>query len=268
MIVRGCYPTVWHPGTITSYADGALQNRELWMTVSDAANRQTIADHYRGLILAGDLGDGAALPPVVDIAQAHGVSKDVVTRAFRLLQSDGLIRVGRKGALVSSGESLPFNTMTPTAPGTKAYPLSDGLRVVAAGLVPAQEYVAVELSVEPLSAVVRRAHVRLQGNLPVIYTVSWLHADLVKSVPELVSIGSTEGTYELIHRATGHTVTSGVDQVYARGAASEIARELGVGEGAPLLAGCTRWSDDLGTIVEFAEFFVPADRRLTFTYNT
>jgi GntR family transcriptional regulator len=69
------------------------------MTVSSDATRYTIADDYRQMILSGELPDGAPLPSVVDIAEQYGVSKDLVTRAFRLLQADGLIRVGRKGAL-------------------------------------------------------------------------------------------------------------------------------------------------------------------------
>lgn len=236
------------------------------MTSSSAANRQTVADHYRRLIETGELADGAPLPPVVDIAQEHGVSKDVVTRAFRLLQSDGLIRVGRKGALVSSGDTVSPK-LTAMQAGDKGEPTSNRARVVAAGLVPAPEYIALELGLEPLSAVVRRAYVQVHDSLPVLYTVSWLRPDLVQSVPDLVSPKSVEQTYELIRRATGHPVTRGVDRIYARGATADVGRELGVGEGAPLLAGSTNGIDDTGRVVVFAEFFVPADRRLTFAYN-
>lgn len=236
-------------------------------TTNSAANRQTIAEHYKRLIETGKLVDGAPLPPVVDIAQEHGVSKDVVTRAFRLLQGDGLIRVGRKGAIVCSSVACSFDRQATSAPGIKVVPTSDRVRVVAAGLVPAPEYVAGELDVEPLNAVIRRAYVRLRDHLPVLYTVSWLLPELVKTAPGLVSLDSVEYTGELLRQATGRPIARGVDQVYARGATADVGRELGVGEGAPLLAGCTRSLDDAGRIVEFGEFFVPADQRLTFSYN-
>lgn len=235
------------------------------MTVSSDANRRTIADDYRQMIVSGELPDGAPLPPVVDIAEQYGVSKDVVTRAFRLLQADGLIRVGRRGALVSAGEVLLTHQSRPR-PGTRLVPASNHVQVIAAGFAPAPEHVAVELGIEPLAAAVRRVHVHRQGRLPVGYAVSWVRAELLKTIPELVEPNSARSTDELLSESAGHAPVSGVDEICARGASVEVARELGISEGAPVLAGYARRLDGAGTVVEFREFFVPADRRLGFAY--
>ena len=235
------------------------------MTVSSDANRRTIADDYRKMILSGELSDGAPLPPVVDLAQQYGVSKDVVTRAFRLLQADGLIRVGRRGALVSSGEAVLEHGSMPR-PGTRIGPTFDHVQVLQAGFAPAPEHVAVELGIEPLTAVACRTHVYRQGRLPVGYAVSWLHAELVKAIPELVTLESTSSTDELLQDIPGHVPISGADEICARGASVQVARELGISEGAPVLAGRARRVNEASDVVEFREFFIPADRRLGFSY--
>lgn len=233
---------------------------------SSTANRQIIADHYRRMILSGQLADGAPLPGVLDIAREHRVSKDMVTRAFRLLQAEGLIRVGRKGALVSAGDVTPTERQAWPALGTRLLPSANNARVIGAELIPAPDQIASELQIEPLTPVVRRTQVHLQGSLPVLYTVTWFHSDLVKLAPELMSRRPVD-TESLISKATGHTVSRGVDEICARGATVEIAREFGIGEGAPLLAGYTRYVEEAGSVMEIVEFFVPADRRLTFAHN-
>lgn len=233
---------------------------------SNAASRQTIADHYRRMILAGQLADGAPLPGVLDIAQEHGVSKDMVTRALRILQSDGLIRVGRRGALVSAGDVTPTEHQAWPAVGCRILPVSDGIRVIGAELVPAPKQIASELQIEPLAPVARRTQVHLQDKLPVLYTVTWFQSDLVKSAPELMSRRPVD-TDKLIRETTGRPATRGFDEICARGATVEIAREFGIGEGAPLLAGFTRYIDDGGSTIEVIEFFIPADRRLAFAHN-
>ncbi len=237
------------------------------MTLSSDANRRTIYDHYRNLITNGNLADGALLPPVVELAQEYGVSKDVVTRAFRLLQAEGLIRVGRRGALVSSGEPAPGRDSWPE-PGFRLLPVYDRVRVVEAGFVPAPEHVATMLRIDPWVAVIRRAVIHLHGDrLPVLYAVSWLHPELMKSAPELGTTDSTASTDDILSAVPGGGMATNVDEVYARGATVDVARELALGEGAPLLVCCSRRVASTGDIVEVREIFIPADRRLFYGHT-
>lgn len=237
------------------------------MTHSSDANRRTISDHYRNLIVSGGLADGALLPPVVEIAQEYGVSKDVVTRAFRLLQAEGLIRVGRRGALVSSGEPAPDRSSWPE-PGFRLLPAHDRVRVVEAGFAPAPEHIAALLQIDPWAAAIRRAVVHLHGDrLPVLYAVSWLHPKLMKSAPELGTTDSTASTDDILSAGLGSGITTDVDEVYARGATVDVARELALGEGAPLLVCCSRRVASTGNIVEVREIFIPADRRLFYGHT-
>jgi DNA-binding GntR family transcriptional regulator len=98
------------------------------------------------------------------------------------------------------------------------------------------------------------------------YAVSWLRADLVKAIPELVALESTTSTDELLRSVSGYAPVAGADEICARGASVEVARELGISEGAPVLAGHARRVNETSAVIEYREFFVPADRRLSFAY--
>lgn len=54
-----------------------------------------VADHIRRQIVLGDLTEGALLPPERDLTAAYGVSGPTLRAAYRVLESEGLIRVHR-----------------------------------------------------------------------------------------------------------------------------------------------------------------------------
>ena len=62
-----------------------------------------VADEIRGLIARGELREGAALPPVRQVAADLGVNLNTVAAAYRELQGEGLISVRHgAGAVVAS----------------------------------------------------------------------------------------------------------------------------------------------------------------------
>jgi DNA-binding FadR family transcriptional regulator len=54
-----------------------------------------VAGQLRRLILDGELTDGDQLPPETHLTQRFGVSRPTVREAFRILETEGLIRVAR-----------------------------------------------------------------------------------------------------------------------------------------------------------------------------
>jgi len=64
---------------------------------------QQVADGIKGLIARGVLKEGAALPPVRQLAADLGVNLNTIATAYRELQKDGLIMVKHgSGAVVAS----------------------------------------------------------------------------------------------------------------------------------------------------------------------
>src|SRR5918912_2783630 len=62
-----------------------------------------VADEIRALIARGELREGAALPPVRQVAADLGVNLNTVATAYRELQREGLIHVRHgSGAVVAS----------------------------------------------------------------------------------------------------------------------------------------------------------------------
>lgn len=66
-----------------------------------------IAEHYRGLILSGRLGAGDRLPPVRQTARDLGVAPGTAAKAYRTLESAGLIVTrGAAGTRVAEQPSV------------------------------------------------------------------------------------------------------------------------------------------------------------------
>lgn len=67
---------------------------------------QQVVDEIKSLIARGDLREGAALPPVRQVAADLGVNLNTIATAYRELQSEGLIVIRHgAGAVVSSRTS-------------------------------------------------------------------------------------------------------------------------------------------------------------------
>ena len=232
---------------------------------------QQIADHYRSQILAGELADGARLPGSRELAAQWKTTPNTAARALNRLQAEGLIRVLQTGAIVTAGDSItysPKDRAEAVHGGGKIYPISERTKVVSASLVQAPEHVAVALGTQPRTPVVQRTRVTFHGELPVTLSTSWLPAEFATAAPQLLDAGRIPGgTIGVVREITGRTVAAGQDQICARGATADIARHLGIGEGAPVLYGVNCWVDQDGEVIEYGEFWVPADRRLSYRYT-
>ena len=63
---------------------------------------QQVVDEIKALIARGELREGAALPPVRQVAADLGVNLNTIATAYRELQSEGLINVRHgSGAIVA-----------------------------------------------------------------------------------------------------------------------------------------------------------------------
>ena len=58
---------------------------------------ELVAGHLRAQIVRGDLHDGDALPPEMELVERYGISRPTLREAFRVLESESLISV-RRGA--------------------------------------------------------------------------------------------------------------------------------------------------------------------------
>ncbi len=67
---------------------------------------QQVVDEIKALIARGELREGAALPPVRQVASDLGVNLNTIAAAYRELQTEGLINIRHgAGAIVTSRTS-------------------------------------------------------------------------------------------------------------------------------------------------------------------
>ena len=105
----------------------------MFLTIDTADARpiyQQIVDGIKALIAGGALGEGAALPPVRQLAADLGVNLNTIAIAYRELQKDGLIVVKH-----GSGSAVASRTSTERSEEELARPLRTALtNLVLAGL--------------------------------------------------------------------------------------------------------------------------------------
>ncbi len=93
---------------------------------------QQVADGIKDLIARGKLSEGAALPPVRQLAADLGVNLNTIATAYRELQDAGLIVIKH-----GSGSVVASRTMTERHPDELLRPLRSALTdLVLAGLSP------------------------------------------------------------------------------------------------------------------------------------
>src|SRR5262245_32903917 len=68
---------------------------------------QQVSDEIKALIARCELAEGAALPPVRQLAADLGVNLNTIAAAYRELQSEGLITVKHGSGAVVASRTLP-----------------------------------------------------------------------------------------------------------------------------------------------------------------
>jgi DNA-binding GntR family transcriptional regulator len=231
-----------------------------------------IVAYYRDLILRGELRDGDMLPTVREIAAtwkvAHATANKVVStlKAQRLVASRG----GRAGTVVTSAaDRTPRDRLEAVHRTGRIYPPGEHARIVAAELVTAPEHVADALDLEPGSQVIRRHRITLRGDgdEPVSVSTSWFHPDLATTAPALLETERLpQGTPGYIEQQTGRHAVICQDHITAGLATAEVARELGITDGAPVLLGRSWFREADGSIIEFGEYVSGPTRWATYEF--
>lgn len=78
----------------------------MYITIDETDERpiyQQLVDEIKAIIAAGELAEGASLPPVRQVAADLGINLNTVAFAYRKLRNEGLVKVRHgSGAIVSA----------------------------------------------------------------------------------------------------------------------------------------------------------------------
>jgi DNA-binding GntR family transcriptional regulator len=150
----------------------------------------------------------------------------------------------------------------------RIYPDGEHAKIVSAELVEAPDYVADALGVARRSLVIRRHRITLRGSTPVSASTSWFSGDLARAAPDLLQCERIRaGTPGYIEQQTGRVIASGRDHVSAAAADAQMADDLNIEIGAPVLAGRNWVRDAEGEVVEFGEYVTPSGQWQAYEYQ-
>jgi GntR family transcriptional regulator len=209
----------------------------------------------------GELAPGDRLPGERALAERLGVSRMTLRQALAELEADGvLVRVtGRAGgAFVAEPRvEVDLTHLTGLTDQLRRAGRRAGARVLSARrCVPAAD-VASALGLGRRAQAVEIVRVRSANRLPVALETSWFPARLVPGLLEHRLSGSL---YAVLRTAYGHEPVSAVERLAPVLAVPEVAEQLGVAPGVPLMRVERVARDASGTVVEFARDLFRSDR--------
>lgn len=185
----------------------------------------------RTQIEGSDLKPGDMLPSEQELQEKFQISRTTVRQALRELEVSGLItRYRGRGTFVSQ----PKLTHNPDpkhgiVDQLEAAGMRPGWVLLSHGVVPAPDFVAEQLEVEPTTEVFSVTRLRIADDEPIGHLVSWVPTSVEIDRSGLTRGGSLE---YLRHAADEGHVERVLEAVAAE---QEIAMFLGVEPGAPML---------------------------------
>jgi GntR family transcriptional regulator len=212
-------------------------------------------------IARGELAPGDRLPGERDLAEHLGVSRMTLRQALSELESSGdLVRVAGRagGAFVAEPRvEVDLTHLTGLTDQLRRAGRRAGARVlVARRLVPPSD-VGTALGLQGRAQAVEVVRVRSANKLPVALETSWFPARLVPGLLDQTLSGSL---YAVLRKRYGHEPVSAVERLTPVLATVELAHQLDVVVGAPLLRVERVARDATGTVVEFARDVFRSDR--------
>lgn len=189
----------------------------------------------RDVILArvaeGLLRPGEPLPNEISLAQQLGTSIGTVRKALLLLEEQSIIvrRQGR-GTFVRDFSKQPL--MLSSVVDQHGRALADTARATSLKTIAADTKIADRLKLAVGEEVLAITRVRTRGQRTYMVEESWLPARRFPSLPEDVATTDLPSLAQMNLIIVGH----GSEKVRAIGASGDMAQELGVVEGTPILA--------------------------------
>ncbi len=190
-----------------------------------------IANHIRDEILRGSRAPGDEVPSERVLADEWKVSRPTATRALQALRAQGLIE-SRQGSGSYVRDRLRFNKRARdrylrSRSDGYVYSPNEWAEIVSARAVKAPAHIAGSLGIAAGDRVVKRRRITNDEAGPVEVSTSWFAESVGELAPKILERERIrEGTLAYVEAATGRRAKSARDQLGARLATAEEAREL------------------------------------------
>jgi DNA-binding GntR family transcriptional regulator len=234
---------------------------------TNGAGYADVAAHFRKAIENGELSPGDALPSVGAIREHFEVSAKTVSRALKVLKSEGLVT--SKGSLgtvvadrahVASTGVARLDRLNRT--GQHYAPGESSTDHVAMTRSCADADIAAQLDVELHDEIVIRRRVFRQDGRPTVVALSCIHTRALADVPELLQQGQLKPFWQKTYtERTGREITRSPERRGARLASSDELNALEVdvppNAAVPVLVLHTTFHDEDGPIEVWEDVYAP-----------
>jgi GntR family transcriptional regulator len=218
-----------------------------------------LADALRARIVARDLGPGGALASEGELAREYGTSRVTVRRALDLLRNEGLV-TSRRGAgwfVAVDPVRQPLGRVTTVEAAVEAAGGRPSRRVLSFGFVAAPARVSDALLVPRGSDVLRVGRVNLADDEPFALVTVWVRADIGADVSR--ADAERAPFYDLLP-VRGVELGTAHQTITAEVAAADVAEQLAIAPGDPLLLLRRTTYDAPGMPALYSEHRYPANR--------
>jgi GntR family transcriptional regulator len=188
-------------------------------------------------IAAGALAPGEKIPTEAMLCATYGVSRTVVRQALNDLDRTGLVtRVKGKGTFVASPRVSEFVAQSLTSLHEDLTARGERLetKVVRLEVEPVSPHVAQMLELAESERIVLLERLRFLRGQPLVVTTAHMPYSLCAAILDLDM--TDRSLFETYERELGHKLHRGTRAIEARAASAEVAEQLRVPEGSPVLA--------------------------------
>jgi GntR family transcriptional regulator len=212
-------------------------------TISGAIDKASPVPYYYQLlqlleraIASGALAPGEKIPTEAALCARYDVSRTVVRQALSDLDRTGLVtRHKGKGTFVASPKVSEFvaQSLTSLHEDLSARGVHLETKVLRLEVEPVSPHVAQVLELPESERIVLLERLRFLGSEPLVVTTAHMPYSLCAPILDL-DMGD-RSLFETYERELGHKLLRGTRAIESRAADSEVAQQLGVAEGAPVL---------------------------------
>lgn len=210
-------------------------------------------------IVNGAYSRGDLIPSESELMRQYGVSRATARKAMEMLSNNGLIqkRRGHGSEVISNTPSSSPQHVASYIKRSVADKTVPEKRLIDALLVPATAEVASALGLTPQASMYRLRRVRYSGDTPFYFEVNYFAQGYL---PDALSHDFSKESLRSYIVNECHVQWSRAEQrIYAAPAKLEVARLLGVEEGAPVLYIQRVSFDEAGFPREFVQTYYRSD---------
>lgn len=237
-----------------------------------------VVRHISERIIRGELSPGDKIPSERELREEWSISKATANKVVAQLKSEGFVyaRVG-VGTVVSLSRGTqgagPRSMWQRIRSEGKIYLPNEKSerRTGDAGGAAVPDIVRAALGGTDESEYVYRHRVISRDEKPVSLATSWFLPALLNQFSGIVerlmaNESISEGTPRFIADKLGRDLDSCTDYVESLGASADVARDLGLTEGEPVLRVVSTISAE-GWVIEVGDYVYPAHTGVTYTYT-